>query len=134
MVDSLYRYNPLRQAPNTPLRDGATGTVGGSIAGGSADGRATFYIAGENERSDGVMRANELNRTSLRAIAVTFGFCLFATLVFSVGPAWRASRANLVHDLNHQLHPAPAGGQYRFRTVAQRVVRQRSVACQHHAW
>lgn len=66
-VDSLYRYNPLLQAQNSPLRTGATGTVGGSIAGGSADGRATFFIAGENERSDGVMRANELNRTSLRA-------------------------------------------------------------------
>ncbi len=66
-VDSLYQYNPLLEAANTPLRTGATGTLGGSIAGGSADGRATFFIAGENESTDGVMRANEVNRTSLRA-------------------------------------------------------------------
>ncbi|HEY0304551.1 MAG TPA: carboxypeptidase-like regulatory domain-containing protein [Longimicrobiales bacterium] len=66
-IDSLYRYNPLLQASSSPLRTGSTGTLGGSIAGGSADGRATFFIAGENESTDGVMRANELNRTSLRA-------------------------------------------------------------------
>ncbi|HET9439047.1 MAG TPA: SusC/RagA family TonB-linked outer membrane protein [Longimicrobiales bacterium] len=66
-VDSLYRYNPLLDAANTPLRTGTAGTLGGSIAGGSSDSRATFFIAAENERTDGVMRSNELNRTSLRA-------------------------------------------------------------------
>ncbi|HEY0810902.1 MAG TPA: SusC/RagA family TonB-linked outer membrane protein [Longimicrobiales bacterium] len=66
-VDSLYRYNPLVSAANTPLRTGNTSTLGGSIAGGSDDSRATFFVAAENESSDGVMRANELNRTTLRA-------------------------------------------------------------------
>jgi TonB-linked SusC/RagA family outer membrane protein len=66
-IDSLYRYNPLVNAANTPLRDGNTGTVGGSISGGSEDGRATFFVAADNESTAGVMRANELSRTTLRA-------------------------------------------------------------------
>ena len=66
-VDSLYRYNPLLDAANSPLRTGTTNTLGASIAGGSDDGRATYFVGGEYENSDGVMRANDLTRTSLRA-------------------------------------------------------------------
>ena len=35
-------------------------------------------------------------------LGVTFLFCLAATLMFSFGPAWRASRVDLVHDLKQQ--------------------------------
>ena len=35
-------------------------------------------------------------------LAVTFLFCLTATLMFSLGPALRASRVDLVHDLKQQ--------------------------------
>jgi TonB-linked SusC/RagA family outer membrane protein len=66
-VDSLYRYNPLLNAPGTPLRDGSAQKIGGSMAGGSADGRATFYVSGENQKNSGVLRANELDRVNLRA-------------------------------------------------------------------
>jgi TonB-linked SusC/RagA family outer membrane protein len=66
-VDSLYRYNPLVQAPKTPLRDGHTDNIGASISGGSADGATTFYVGAESEKGPGVMRANELDRKSLRA-------------------------------------------------------------------
>lgn len=51
----------------------------------------------------------------LRVIAATFVFCLVATLVFSVGPAWRAARADLVHDLKAQSgSPAVSGKFNRF--------------------
>jgi predicted permease len=35
----------------------------------------------------------------LRVLAATFGFCLFSTLLFGVGPAWNLSRPDLVTDL-----------------------------------
>jgi len=51
----------------------------------------------------------------LTVIAVTFGFCVLATLLFSVGPAWRAARADLVHDLKAQAgDPAVTGRFNRF--------------------
>src|ERR1039458_122843 len=34
-----------------------------------------------------------------RVLAATFGFCLFSTLLFGVGPAWSLSRPDLVTDL-----------------------------------
>ena len=67
VIDSVYRYNPLLKAPGTPLRNGDTGKVGVNIAGGTADGAATYFISGETQGTSGVMRANELSRTSLRA-------------------------------------------------------------------
>ena len=36
-------------------------------------------------------------------LAVTFLVCLVATLLFSLGPALKASRADLVHDLKQQV-------------------------------
>jgi putative ABC transport system permease protein len=45
----------------------------------------------------------------------TFGLCLVATLFFSLGPALRAARADLVHDLKgHGGDPALAGSWNRF--------------------
>jgi TonB-dependent starch-binding outer membrane protein SusC len=66
-VDSLYRYNPMLRAPETPLGHGSANKLGGSISGGSEDGRATFYVSGESQKGDGVMRANDLDRVNLRA-------------------------------------------------------------------
>ncbi len=66
-VDSVYRYNPLLDAPGSPLRDGTLQRLGVSMAGGSSDGAATFFIGGERQNGTGVMTANDLNRTSLRA-------------------------------------------------------------------
>ncbi|HVZ63312.1 MAG TPA: ABC transporter permease [Lacunisphaera sp.] len=45
-------------------------------------------------------------------LTVTFLFCLFATLVFSLGPALKASRADLVHDLKQQAGDAAAHGRW----------------------
>jgi putative ABC transport system permease protein len=48
-------------------------------------------------------------------LAVTFLFCLLATLVFSLGPALKSSRADLVHDLKAQAgEPAVVGRWNRF--------------------
>jgi predicted permease len=50
-----------------------------------------------------------------RVLLATFGFCVLATLVFSVGPAWRSARADLVHDLKAQGgEPATTGRFNRF--------------------
>jgi TonB-dependent starch-binding outer membrane protein SusC len=67
VIDSLYSYNPLLNAAGSPLRTGNTEKIGGSVAGGSSDGRATFYVAGENQNTNGVMRSNDVERTTLRA-------------------------------------------------------------------
>lgn len=45
-------------------------------------------------------------------IAVTFGFCLLATLLFSLVPAWRATRADLVNDLKSTSAESNAGGSW----------------------
>ena len=48
-------------------------------------------------------------------LAVTFLICLGATLLFSLGPAWKASRADLVNDLKQQVgEPAHVGKLNRF--------------------
>ncbi len=48
-------------------------------------------------------------------LAVTFLFCLLATLVFSIGPALQAARTDVVHDLKTQAgDPAVRGRWNRF--------------------
>ncbi len=48
-------------------------------------------------------------------LAVTFLLCLFATLLFSLGPALKATRADLVNDLKQQVgEPAQVGRLNRF--------------------
>ncbi len=48
----------------------------------------------------------------LTVIAVTFGFCLLATLTFSLGPALKAARADLVNDLKAQAGDAAVTGKW----------------------
>jgi putative ABC transport system permease protein len=48
----------------------------------------------------------------LLVIGVTFVFCLFATLLFSLGPALRSARADLVHDLKAQAGDAAVTGRW----------------------
>ena len=66
-IDSLYQYNPLLQAPGSPLRDGTLQRVGVNLAGGTSNGETTYFIGAETQNSEGVMRSNDLTRTSLRA-------------------------------------------------------------------
>ena len=48
-------------------------------------------------------------------LAVTFLFCLLATVLFSLGPALKATRADLVNDLKQQVgEPARIGRFSRF--------------------
>ena len=54
-------------------------------------------------------------RPDMTVLAVTFLFCLFATLLFSLGPALKSTRADLVNDLKQQVgDPAIAGRFNRF--------------------
>jgi predicted permease len=51
----------------------------------------------------------------ITVLAVTFLFCLMATVLFSLGPALKASRADLMNDLKQQVgEPARAGRFSRF--------------------
>jgi predicted permease len=45
-------------------------------------------------------------------VAATFVLCLIATLLFSLGPALRAARADLVHDLKGQAGDAAVAGRW----------------------
>ena len=51
-------------------------------------------------------------RPNLIVVAVTFGLCLLATLLFSFGPALRAARADLVHDLKGQGSDTAGAGRW----------------------
>ncbi|HEY2800272.1 MAG TPA: ABC transporter permease [Chthoniobacterales bacterium] len=54
-------------------------------------------------------------RPDLTVLSVTFLVCLLATLLFSLGPALKASRADLVNDLKQQVgEPAHVGRLNRF--------------------
>ncbi|MEP7078828.1 MAG: ABC transporter permease, partial [Chthoniobacterales bacterium] len=54
-------------------------------------------------------------RPDATVLTITFLFCLFATLLFSLGPALKASRADLVNDLKQQVgEPAHTGRFNRF--------------------
>ena len=54
-------------------------------------------------------------RPDATVIAVTFLFCLIATILFSLGPALKASKADLVNDLKQQVgEPARIGRFSRF--------------------
>jgi putative ABC transport system permease protein len=54
-------------------------------------------------------------RPDAAVFAVTFFFCLIATMLFSLGPAWKATKADLVNDLKEQVgEPARIGRLSRF--------------------
>jgi len=54
-------------------------------------------------------------RPDAAVIAVTFFFCLIATMLFSLGPALKATKADLVNDLKQQVgEPARIGRLGRF--------------------
>src|SRR5881396_998572 len=54
-------------------------------------------------------------RPDAAALAVTFFFCLIATMLFSLGPALKATKADLVKDLKEQVgEPARIGRLSRF--------------------
>ena len=54
-------------------------------------------------------------RPDTTAFGITFLFCLLATLVFSLGPALKATKSDLVNDLKQQAgEPARAGRLSRF--------------------
>ncbi len=51
-------------------------------------------------------------RPDLMVVAATFVFCLIATLLFSLGPALRTARADLVHDLKGHAGDAAVAGRW----------------------
>src|SRR5207244_388349 len=54
-------------------------------------------------------------RPDSTVLAVTFLFCLIATMLFSLGPALKATKADLVNDLKEQVgEPARIGRLSRF--------------------
>src|ERR1700720_3479703 len=54
-------------------------------------------------------------KPNLPILGVTFLFCLLATVLFSLGPALKATRADLLNDLKQQVvEPARIGGFTRF--------------------
>ncbi|MFN2477171.1 MAG: ABC transporter permease, partial [Chthoniobacterales bacterium] len=56
-------------------------------------------------------------------LGVTFLFCLFATLLFSLGPALKSTKADLVNDLKQQVgEPAQVGRLNRFFAPRQLLV------------
>jgi TonB-linked SusC/RagA family outer membrane protein len=66
-VDSLYQYNPLFDAANSPLRSGGVDKYGVNISGGSPTGDITYYLSGEREKGTGTVIDNSLDRINLRA-------------------------------------------------------------------
>src|SRR5467141_1312395 len=54
-------------------------------------------------------------RPDFAVLSITFLFCLLATILFSLGPALKATKADLVNDLKQQVgEPARIGRFSRF--------------------
>src|SRR5262249_20843489 len=54
-------------------------------------------------------------RPDITVLVITFLFCLLATMLFSLGPALKATKADLVNDLKQQVgEPARIGRLSRF--------------------
>lgn len=64
-VDTVYSFNPLENDDATPLRTGSGQRYGASVSGGSE--LATYYLSVEREEETGVLRENDMERTSVRA-------------------------------------------------------------------
>src|SRR6185503_21120390 len=60
----------------------------------------------------------------LRVLAVTAAFCLLATLLFALGPAWDVSRPNVAPDLKAGHQDAPSG---RFGKLGRGVFARRNL-------
>jgi TonB-linked SusC/RagA family outer membrane protein len=63
--DSLVSFNPLETPGVTPFRDGWRQQYGFSVAGGGE--QATYYIASDFEKEQGVYDINDLQKINLRA-------------------------------------------------------------------
>ena len=65
--ETIHEYNPLLDAPGSPLRSGHVDRLGVNVSGGSPMGEVTYFVSVENESGPGVIRDNELDRQSFRA-------------------------------------------------------------------
>ena len=62
--DVLLSFDQFRDSRTTPYQDGARGKVGLNVSGGGE--ALTYFISGDRERENGVLRPNNLTRTSVR--------------------------------------------------------------------
>lgn len=63
--DVILSFDQFRDARTTPFQSGARGKAGLSVSGGSE--ALTYFLSGDKERENGVLRPNNLERMSLRA-------------------------------------------------------------------
>jgi TonB-linked SusC/RagA family outer membrane protein len=62
--DVVLSFDQFRDARTTPFQTGSRGKVGLNVSGGGE--ALTFFISGDREREAGVLRPNDLTRTSVR--------------------------------------------------------------------
>lgn len=62
--DVVLSFDQFRDARTTPFQSGSRGKVGMNVSGGSE--ALTYFISGDREKENGVLRPNDLTRTSIR--------------------------------------------------------------------
>ena len=62
--DVLLSFDQFRDARTTPFVNGRHNKIGGNVSGGSEN--LTYFLSGDREAEDGVLRPNNIARTSLR--------------------------------------------------------------------
>lgn len=131
-VDTVYSYNPLVDAPGTPLRDGSQTRLGVNVSGGSSDGAVTFYFSGENQDATGVTRDNSLTRQSFRAnasgavnerirISASTNFINSYTQLPQEGNTGSGAYLNALYGADPQPANIERGGGFRFPYTAENV-------------
>jgi TonB-dependent starch-binding outer membrane protein SusC len=63
--DVLLSFDQFRDTRTTPYQSGSRGKVGLNVSGGSE--ALTYFLSGDREKENGVLRPNDLTRTSVRA-------------------------------------------------------------------
>jgi TonB-dependent SusC/RagA subfamily outer membrane receptor len=102
--DSMYRYTPLENPAATPFRQGFRNKYGLNAAGGADI--ASYYIAGEFEREQGVYDPNTLKIANLRA---NLRAQLRPDLDAMVTGSYMSSRTGVTFNDNSAQGPIGAG-------------------------
>lgn len=102
-IDSLAKFNPLEDF--SPFRDGQRSKVGGNVTGGTD--KTQYYLSGDKEIEQGVLKNNNLQRVSLRSNLKTY---LRSDLDVSVNAGYTNSGLQLPQTDNSYY--APLGNGY----------------------
>jgi TonB-linked SusC/RagA family outer membrane protein len=102
--DVLLNFDQFRDSRTTPFVNGTHNKIGGSVSGGSD--ALTYFISADREAEDGVLRPNNLGRTSLRS---NFNARLGSKATAAITAAYVTSNTRRLGESNSIFSPIIIG-------------------------